>query len=104
MRSPILKGRNLPSFSTDCIPAPDRQEAWLWNAKQICGDCNFRFPRKLPFHGTISRRRLADLEMTLFASTAVAFNKYPLAGANPDARACIVITQLQGLRRYCQNG
>jgi len=42
--------------------------------------------------------------MTLFASTAVAFNKYPLAGANPDARACIVITQLQGLRRYCQNG
>ncbi len=93
-----------PSFSTDRIPAPDRQEAWLWNAKQICGNCNFRFPRKLPFHGSISRRRLADLEMTLFASTAVAFNKYPAVTANSDNRACIVITQLQGLRRYCQNG
>jgi len=90
------------SFSTDRVPVPDRQEAWQSNAKQICGDCNFRFPRKLPFHGTILRRRLADLEMTLFASSAVAFNKYPVT-ANPDARSCIVITQLQGLRRYCQN-
>lgn len=103
-RSPILTGRIPQSFSTDHIPAPDRQEAWLWNAKQICGACNFQFPRKLPFHGSISRRRLADLEMTLFASTAVAFNKYPVTTANVDNRACIVIAQLQGLRRYCQNG
>jgi AraC-like DNA-binding protein len=99
-----LTERIAQSFSTDRIPASDRQDAWLWNAKQICGDCNFRFPRKLPFHGSISRRKLADLEMTLFASSAVAFNKRPMFGANPAARACIVITQLQGHRRYCQNG
>lgn len=99
-----MTGKTSQSFSTDGIPLQDRQEAWLWNAKQICGDCNFQFPRKLPFHGTISRRRLADLEMTLFASSAVAFNKYPAAAANADNRACIVITQLQGLRRYQQSG
>ena len=99
-----MKDRISHSFSTDGIPLPDRQEAWLWNAKQICGDCNFQFPRKLPFHGSISRRRLADLEMTLFASTAVAFHKYPVASANGDNRACIAITQLQGMRRYRQNG
>jgi len=104
LRSPVLAERIFQSFSTDRIPLPDRQEAWLWNAKQICGDCDFRFPREFPFHGTISRRRLAELEMTLFASTAVAFNKYPITGAKSDARACIVITQLEGLRRYCQNG
>src|SRR5258708_27498074 len=92
------------SFTTDHIPVPDRQDAWLWNAKQICGDCHFQFPRKFPLHGSISRRKLADLEMTLFASSAVSFNKYPIANSNPDTRACIVITQLQGLRRYCQNG
>lgn len=94
----------MQSFSTDRIPASDRQEAWLWNAKQICGDCNFQFPRKLPFHGSISRRKLADLEMTLFASSAVAFTKQPFASSSSDSRACIVITQLRGLRRYCQNG
>jgi hypothetical protein len=92
------------SFSTEHIPAPDRQEAWLWNAKQICGECNFQFPRKFPFHGSISRRKLADLEMTLFSSSAVSFNKYPVANSHAENRACIVITQLQGLRRYCQNG
>jgi len=91
-------------FSTDHIPAPDRQEAWLWNAKQICGDCNFQFPRKSPFHGSISRRKLADLEMTLFSSSAVSFNKYPVSNSNPVNKACIVITQLRGSRRYCQNG
>ena len=92
------------SFSTEHIPAPERQEAWLWNAKQICGDCNFHFPRKFPFHGSISRRKLAELEMTLFSSSAVSFNKYPVANLNPVNQACVVITQLQGLRRYCQNG
>lgn len=99
-----MTGRVRPSFSTDLIPASDRQEAWLCNAKQICGDCNFQFPRKLPFHGSISRRKLADMEMTLFSSSAVAFNKYPVTTADADHRACIVIAQLQGLRRYCQNG
>ena len=92
------------SFSTEHIPAPDRQEAWIWNAKQICGECNFQFPRKFPFHGSISRRKLVDLEMTLFSSSAVSFNKYPVANSHPENQACIVITQLQGLRRYCQSG
>jgi AraC family transcriptional regulator, positive regulator of tynA and feaB len=100
----VLTERISQSFSTDRIPLSDRQEAWLWNARQICGQCNFQFPRKLPFHGSISRRRLADLEMTLFASSAVAFNKYPTASAHADNRACIVIAQLEGHRRYCQNG
>jgi AraC family transcriptional activator of tynA and feaB len=94
----------LQSFTTDQIPVSDRHEAWLWNAKQICGPCNFQFPRKFPFHGSISRRKLADLEMTLFSSSALSFNKYPVASASLDNRACIVITQLQGLRRYSQNG
>lgn len=94
----------LQSFTTDHIPVSDRQEAWLWNAKQICGDCNFQFPQRFPFHGSISRRKLADLEMTLFSSSALSFNKYPMSSASLENRACIVITQLQGLRRYCQNG
>jgi AraC family transcriptional regulator, positive regulator of tynA and feaB len=94
----------LQSFTTDHIPVSDRQEAWLWNAKQICGPCNFQFPRRFPFHGSISRRKLADLEMTLFSSSALSFNKYPVANTSLENRACIVITQLQGLRRYCQNG
>lgn len=94
----------LQSFSTEQIPPPDRQEAWLWNAKQICGECDFQFPRKFPFHGSISRRKLAELEMTLFSSSAVSFNKYPVANLRPENQACIVITQLQGLRRYRQKG
>jgi AraC-like DNA-binding protein len=92
------------TFCTDHIPASDRQDAWLWNAKQICGDCKFQFPGKSPFHGSISRRKLADLEMTLFSSSAVSFNKYPVHNSTPENRACIVVTQLEGLRRYCQDG
>ena len=92
------------SFTTDHIPASDRQEAWLFNAQQICGDCKFLFPGKSPFHGSISRRKLAGLEMTLFASSAVSFNKFPVPNSSPENRACVVITQLQGLRRYCQDG
>lgn len=92
------------SFSTDLIPVPDRQEAWLWNAKQICGDCKFQFPKRFPFHGSIERRKVADLEMTLFSSSAVSFNKYPPANLNSENRPCIVITQLAGMRRYCQEG
>ena len=42
--------------------------------------------------------------MTLFSSSAVSFNKFPLANSRPETRACIVIAQLQGLRRYCQDG
>jgi AraC-like DNA-binding protein len=96
--------KTLQSFSTDLIPAPDRQEAWLSNAKQICGDCKFQFPKSFPFHGSIERRKLADLEMTLFSSSAVSFNKYPSIDLNSENRPWIVISQLAGLRRYCQDG
>ena len=92
------------SFSTELIPAPDRQEAWLSNARQICGECKFRFPKRHPFHGSIEKRKVADLEMTLFSSSPISFNKYPLASLSSESRACIVITQLAGLRRYCQEG
>lgn len=92
------------SFSTDLIPALDRQEAWLLNAKQICGDCKFQFPKRFPFHGSIERRKVANLEMTLFSSSPISFNKYPLANLSSDCRACIAISQLAGSRRYCQEG
>jgi AraC family transcriptional activator of tynA and feaB len=92
------------SFTTDLIPLPDRQEAWLSNAKQICGECKFQFPKRFPFHGSIERRRVADLEMTLFSSSAVSFNKYPSINLNSENRSWIVISQLAGLRRYCQDG
>jgi AraC-like DNA-binding protein len=92
------------SFTTDLIPLPDRQEAWLSNAKRICGDCNFQFPKRFPFHGSIDRRRVSDLEMTLFSSSSLSFNKYPSVALNAESRSWIVITQLAGLRRYCQDG
>jgi AraC-like DNA-binding protein len=92
------------SFTTDLIPVPDRQEAWLSNAKQICGDCRFEFPKRFPFHGSIERRKVADLELTLFSSSAVSFIKNPLVSLNSGSRAWIVITQLAGMRRYCQDG
>ena len=90
------------SFSTDLIPVPDRQEAWLAKARQICGECKFLFPKRFPFHGSIERRKIADLEMTLFSSSPISFTKYPLAGLSSESRACIVISQLAGSRRYCQ--
>lgn len=90
------------SFSTDLIPVPDRQEAWLAKARQICGECKFLFPKRFSFHGSIERRKIADLEMTLFSSSPISFTKYPLAGLSSESRACIVISQLAGSRRYCQ--
>jgi AraC-like DNA-binding protein len=42
--------------------------------------------------------------MTLFSSSAVSFNKFPSFSMNAESRAWIVITQLAGLRRYCQDG
>jgi AraC family transcriptional activator of tynA and feaB len=92
------------SFTTDLIPLPDRQEAWLSNAKRICGDCNFQFPKRFPFHGSIDKRQVSGLEMTLFSSSALSFNKYPSIALNSESRSWIVITQLAGLRRYCQDG
>lgn len=92
------------SFSTDLVPVPDRLEAWRWNAQQICGDCRFQFPKRYSFHGSIEARRVAGLELTLFSSSPVAFRKFPAAVLNSQSRACIVITQLAGIRRYCQDG
>ena len=94
----------LQSFSTDLVPVPDRLEAWRWNAQQICGDCRFQFPKRYSFHGSIEARRVAGLELTLFSSSPVAFRKFPVASLNSESRACIVITQLAGIRRYQQGG
>lgn len=92
------------SFSTDLVPISDRLDAWLYNARQICGDCRFQFPKRHLFHGSIGRRTLAGVELTRFASSPVSFAKFPIADATSENRACIVITQLQGIRRYFQNG
>jgi len=91
-------------FSTDLVPIADRLDAWLCNARQICGDCRFEFPRRQAFHGSIERRSVAGLELTCFSSTPVSFAKFPAEAANSIGRSCIVITQLQGVRRYSQEG
>lgn len=92
------------SFSTDLVPVPDRLEAWRWNAKQICGDCRFRFPKRFAFHGSIEARRVAGLELTAFSSSEVSFQKFPMVRLNSENRACIVITQLAGVQSYVQQG
>lgn len=97
-------GKMSGSFSTDLVPAPDRLEAWRCKAQQICGDCRFQFPKRNPFHGSIEARRVAGMEFTLFSSSPVSFRKFPVVSLNSENRACIVITQLAGLRRYCQDG
>lgn len=92
------------SFCTDVIPLADRLDAWLWNARQICGDCQFQFHKLFPFHGSIERRKVGGLELTLFSSSALSFNKFPPENVKPENRACIVITQLGGVRQYQQSG
>ena len=92
------------SFSTDLVPVADRLDAWLCNARQICGDCQFQFHKRFPFHGSIERRRIAGLELTLFSSSALSFSKFPAPDVRPENRACIVITQLAGIRQYNQAG
>ena len=91
-------------FSTDLVPIADRLDAWLCNARQICGDCRFEFPRRQTFHGSIERRCVAGLELTRFSSTPVSFAKFPAETANSTGRSCIVITQLRGVRGYSQEG
>lgn len=92
------------SFCTDLLPASDRLDAWLCNARQICGDCRFDFPKSLPFRGSIERRVLAGMELTRFSSTPVSFAKFPVVNASAQDRGCVIITQLQGVRRYSQSG
>jgi AraC family transcriptional activator of tynA and feaB len=92
------------SFSTDLVPAADRLDAWLYHAKPICGDCRFHFPKRRSFFGSIERRFLADAAFTRFSSAPVSFAKFPSVRGDSEERDCIVITQLRGTRRYCQNG
>jgi len=112
---PIPQERNRPQsrntvklmsqmFSTDLVPIADRLDAWLYNARQICGDCRFQFPRRQTFHGSIERSSVAGLELTRFSSTPVSFAKFPVEAANSAGRSCIVITQLEGVRGYSQEG
>jgi AraC family transcriptional activator of tynA and feaB len=91
-------------FSTDLVPVADRLDAWLFKAKQICGDCRFQFPTRPAFTGCIERRKVASLELTRFSSTPVSFAKFPVVSASSPDRSCIVITQLEGVRRYYQEG
>jgi AraC-like DNA-binding protein len=79
-------------------------DAWLCNAKQVCGDCRFHFPKRIPFHGSIERRVLGGHAFTRFASTPISFAKFPVVSENAEDPGCIVITQLEGIRRYCQSG
>jgi len=90
-------------FSTDLLPPSDRIDAWQWNAQQICGDCRIRLP-KSSFRGSIEIRHAGGLSLTRFASSPLAFWKWPLDSVNAVNRACIVITQIAGVRRYRQNG
>jgi hypothetical protein len=92
------------TFSTDLIPIADRLDAWLSNARQICGDCRFEFPRRHLFHGSIERRNIAGLELSRFSSSPISFAKFPVLNANSVDRYSIVITQLQGVRCYSQDG
>ena len=104
MDAPTGSASGSLAFSTDLVPVSDRQDAWLQNARQICGDCAFKFHKQVRFHGSIERRKVAGLELTLFSSSALSFNKFPPANVRPENRASIVITQLDGVRQYCQSG
>jgi AraC family transcriptional regulator, positive regulator of tynA and feaB len=103
-RSSVLWDEMLQSFSTDSVPVSDRLEAWRWQAQQICGASRFHFPKRLSFHGSIEARRVAKLELTLFSSSPLSFEKFPVVSPHSENRLCIVITQLAGVRRYCQDG
>jgi AraC-like DNA-binding protein len=92
------------SFSTELIPVSDRLDAWLWNARQICGDCQFEFHNHDTFHGSIERRKISGLELTLFSSSALSIRKFPPANVQLESRACIIITQLGGVQQYQQAG
>jgi hypothetical protein len=76
------------SFSTDLIRASDRLEAWRYNAKQVCGDCRFQFPKIYAFHGQIERRKVAGLELTRFSSSPLSFSKFPAVSLRSDDRCC----------------
>lgn len=91
------------SFSTASIAAPDRLGAWYATAKKVCGDCRFHFPKRYPFQGSIDRRTVGGFDLTRFASSPLSFEKFPMVSANSPDRCYLVITQIKGVRRYCQD-
>jgi AraC family transcriptional regulator, positive regulator of tynA and feaB len=108
-RAILLRGRITAKkmsqlFSTDLIPVSSRLDAWYSTAKQICGDCRFYFPKQSAFYGSIERRTVAGLDLTRFSSSPLSFDKFPVVSASSPDRCCIIITQLEGVRRYCQEG
>src|SRR5438270_2020190 len=92
------------SFSTNVVPISERVDAWELNARQICGDSRFQFPKRQLFHGSIERRNIGGLEFTLFSSSSVSFSKFPAGSAHPGEAPCIIVTQLEGIRSYLQDG
>ena len=90
-------------FSTELLPPSDRIDAWLWNAQQICGDCRIQLPNS-SFHGSIEVRQVGGLPLTRFSSSALSFWKWPSDTITAPNRSCIVITQIEGARRYRQSG
>jgi AraC-like DNA-binding protein len=91
-------------FSTELLPVSDRIDAWQWNAQQTCGDCRIRLPRSSVFHGSIEMREVGGVRLTLFSSSPLSFWKWPIDTASSENRSCIMITQIEGARRYLQNG
>jgi AraC family transcriptional activator of tynA and feaB len=47
---------------------------------------------------------MAGLEFTRFSSSPVSFAKFPVGNGRAEDRGCIIITQLGGVRSYCQGG
>ena len=92
------------TFSTELVPAADRIDAWQWNARQFCGDCQFRFPDRRSFHGRIESKKVGDLELSVFSSSSLSFSKFPIKNTHSDNPFCTVITQLRGVRSYSQSG
>jgi AraC-like DNA-binding protein len=92
------------SFSTKLVPAPDRIDAWEWNARQFCGDCRFRFPNRRAFHGSIEMWSVGGLELSRFSSSSLSFSKFPVESRQSKNTFFTVITQLEGIRSYSQNG
>lgn len=93
----------LQLFSTELLPVSDRIDAWQWNAQQVCGDCRIELPRT-SFHGSIEMRQVGAVRLTRFASSPLSFWKWPLDMISAERRVCIVITQIEGARRYVQDG
>jgi len=92
------------SFSTNVVPISERVDAWEWNARQICGDSRFQFPKRQLFRGSIERRSIGGLEFTRFSSSSVSFSKFPAGKIHPSETPCIIVTQLEGVRSYLQDG